>query len=97
MVRRHLFEIHRLEEIPYDIMRSFHLDYITSIFVKKDINPALHYSYYPRTTEKDCRYLMLIIFVNPFQTSVVFNIETSHLLCSLNQMTGFCIKCNYGL
>ena len=29
--------------------------------------------------------------------SVAFHIETSHLVCSANQMTGFYIKCNNGL
>ena len=34
---------------------------------------------------------------NPFQPSVAFNIETSHLICSANQMTGFYMKCNIGM
>ena len=29
---------------------------------------------------------------NPFQPSVAFHIETSHLICSANQMTGFYMK-----
>ena len=34
---------------------------------------------------------------NPFQPSVVFHIETSHLICTANQITGFYVKCNPGL
>ena len=36
-------------------------------------------------------------WVNPFQPSVAFHIETSHLICNANQMTGFYIECNTGL
>ena len=32
--------------------------------------------------------------INPFQFSDAFHIETSHLICSSNQMTGFYMKCN---
>ena len=35
--------------------------------------------------------------VNPFQPSVVFDIETRHLICTANQMTGFYMKCGSGL
>ena len=31
---------------------------------------------------------------NPFHLSVAFHIETSHLICSANQMIGFYMKCN---
>ena len=34
---------------------------------------------------------------NPFQPSVAFHIETNHLICLGNQMTGFYVKCNTGL
>ena len=34
---------------------------------------------------------------NPFQPSVAFHKETSHLICSTNQMTGYYIKGNRGL
>ena len=30
--------------------------------------------------------------LDPFQSSVAFHIETSHLFCSVKQMTGFCMK-----
>ena len=33
----------------------------------------------------------------PFQPSVAFHIETRHLICTANQMTGFYMKCNTGL
>ena len=36
-------------------------------------------------------------YLNLFQLGVVFPIETSHLICSTNQMTGFYTKCNTGL
>ena len=32
--------------------------------------------------------------INQFQPSVGFHIETSHLKCTSNQMTGFYMKCN---
>ena len=31
---------------------------------------------------------------NPFQSSVAFHVETSHLICSTNQMTGFYMTSN---
>ena len=34
---------------------------------------------------------------NQFKPSVAFYIETSHLICSANQTTGFYIKCNTAL
>ena len=34
---------------------------------------------------------------NPFQPSIAFHIETSHLFCRANQVTGFYIKHNTGL
>ena len=39
----------------------------------------------------------LDISFNPFQPSVAFHIETSHLFCSGKQMTDFYIKRNNGL
>ena len=45
-------------------------------------------------------YLMTLIYriqINQFQPSVTFRIETSHLICTANQMTGFYMKCNTGL
>ena len=34
--------------------------------------------------------------INPFQFNVTFDIETSHLICTANQMTGFHVKCDLG-
>ena len=34
---------------------------------------------------------------NPFQPSIAFHIETSHLLCFAKQKTGFYMKCNTDL
>ena len=34
---------------------------------------------------------------NPFQSSVAFHIETSHLICIANQMTGVYMECSTGL
>ena len=34
---------------------------------------------------------------NPFQPSIAFHIETSHLICTTNQMTGCYMKCKAGL
>ena len=36
-------------------------------------------------------------YLNPFQRSTVFHIETSRLICIANQMSGFYKKCNTGL
>ena len=39
---------------------------------------------------------MLNFYVyNPYHPSVAFHIETSHLICSVNQMTGFYMKFNF--
>ena len=37
------------------------------------------------------------LFINPFQPSIVFNKETSHLFCSAKQMTGFYMRHSNGL
>ena len=34
--------------------------------------------------------------INSFQPSDAFHIETSHLICNANQMTGFYMECNNG-
>ena len=39
-------------------------------------------------------YLLTVI---PFQPSVLFHIETSHLFCSAKQITGVCMKRNIEL
>ena len=39
----------------------------------------------------------LIKLLNPFQPRVAFHIETSHSICSANQTTGICMKCNTGV
>ena len=36
-------------------------------------------------------YRLNVRSLNPFHPSVVFQIETSHLICTANQMTGFYI------
>ena len=38
-----------------------------------------------------------VAICNPFQSSVAFNMETSYLICTANQMTGFYMKCNTGM
>ena len=43
------------------------------------------------------RLIKIDAIMDPFQPSVVFHIETSHLICNANQMTGFHMKCNTGL
>ena len=47
----------------------------------------------PATYPYFCKRLHL----NPFQSIVAFHIETSHLICSANQMIDLYIKCNTGL
>ena len=37
------------------------------------------------------------IVVNPSQPGVAFHIETSHLICTANQVTGFYMEYNTGL
>ena len=41
--------------------------------------------------------IITVLCINPFQSSVAFNIETSNLFCSAKQMTGFYIKRKTGL
>ena len=36
----------------------------------------------------------VVLFLNPFQPSVAFHIQISHLICSVNHMTGFYMKRN---
>ena len=38
-----------------------------------------------------------IKYVNQFQSSDAFHIETSQLICNANQITGFYMKCKAGL
>ena len=40
--------------------------------------------------------MMTTLSYNPFKSSVAFRIETIHLICRANQMTGFYMKCNIG-
>ena len=47
---------------------------------RKSLNPAIYQ--YPT-----CQ-------INPFQPTVAFYIQTSHLICSVNQVTCFNMKCN---
>ena len=53
---------------------------IFSLLQRKSLNPAI----YQYTT---CR-------INLFQPTVAFHIETSHLICSVNQVTCFNMKCS---
>ena len=39
----------------------------------------------------------IFALINHFQTIVAFHVETSHLICYTNQVTGVCMKCNTGL
>ena len=41
-----------------------------------------------------CEDLDFPAYSNPFQLNVTFYIETSHLICIANQMTGFYMECN---
>ena len=41
--------------------------------------------------------MILSVQLNPFQSSVVFHIETSSLICSAIEMNGFYLICNIGL
>ena len=47
-------------------------------------------------------FLTFFTYLNPFQPSVAFHRETSHLICWVNQMTGLCtlitiLDCNGGI
>ena len=45
-----------------------------------------------------CALIYRVAFsLNPFQARVTFHIETSHLICIANQMTGVYMKYNTGL
>ena len=39
----------------------------------------------------------IFLQINPFQPSVAFPIETRHLICTANKMTGFYMKYNIEL
>ena len=43
------------------------------------------------------RHPVILDGLNPFQVIVVFHIETSWLICTVNKMTGFNMKCSTGL
>ena len=53
---------------------------IFSQLYQKNLNPAI--------------YQYLTCQINPFQLTVAFHIQTSHLICSVNQVTCFNMKCN---
>ena len=40
---------------------------------------------------------MTFSYSNPFHSSIVFHIETSHLISTANQMNDFYVKCNTGM
>ena len=40
---------------------------------------------------------LTLVLINPFQSTVTFHIETNHLICTANQMTGFYMKCKTGV
>ena len=73
------------------------------LYILCKIAPILHTT----TQEQWCNLKLIFLkkpksfrcnyHINPFQPSVAFHIETCHLICSANQMTGLYIKCNTGL
>ena len=46
---------------------------------------------------QDKKYSETNIKIKTFQSTVSFSIETSHLIYSAHQMTGFYMECNTGL
>ena len=63
---------------------------VDSKFFKKDYNSCLILSMKLSFSKNNLKTL------NPFQFSVTFHIETSHLFCRAKQMTGFYMKHNTG-
>ena len=58
--------------------------------------------YRNQSTDLKCKSIDWFLFdgnigLNPFQLNVPFHIETSHLIYSANQLTGFYIRFNTGL
>ena len=54
---------------------------------------------YPLIRTRTCQEVRDLpkIHIKPFHPSATFDIETSHLICSVNQMTGFYVESNAGL
>ena len=69
------------------------LDLVT--FTEETLNGKLHFlrsGYFRLQWIRSKMYL-----INPFQPSVTFHTETSHLICTANQATVFYMKINTGL
>ena len=45
----------------------------------------------------NCRNTVIRVFINQFQPRFALYVETSHLICCANQMTGFYMKYNTGI
>ena len=78
-----------------NITKLFLVDYME--FISNIILPELHLNCDPRWVVDVLQQVLFYIHLHefkPFQPSVVFHIEASHLLCSAKQMTGFHMKCN---
>ena len=54
-------------------------------------------SFFPVTKNVVHQSAGFLFSLKPFQPSVAFYVETSHLICSANQVNGVCMKCNTGL
>ena len=68
-----------------------------SIFKQEQNNQHLNYQQKKPLLTCERNLICENIFINPFQPSVAFHIETSRLFCSAKQMTGSYMKCNTGL
>ena len=74
--------VETLEKVEQLIVNSEHILHLFVVFLSLNLNKSM---------------LAGKFYVNPFQPSVAFNTETSHLICSPKQMTDFCMKRNTGL
>ena len=81
-----LYTVSRLQFHVWTKYKLLSIRLIISMFC---IFPQLH-----RKSLNAAIYQYLTCWINPFQPTVAFHIETSHLICSVNQVTCFNMKCN---
>ena len=81
------------------ILNVFLIDGFFEIyFFEMDLNLFLLSSFIVNNKDPVLTLKMLLMLFNPFQSSIIFfHIETSHLIYSSNQMTGFFVKFSTGL
>ena len=64
------------------------------------VNMTKFYEHLFQEHLRKAAFVSLLIFLttfNLFQPTAAFHIVTSHLVCTANQLAGFCVKCKSGL